>query len=125
MVIGTGIDIIEISRIEQAIERNGELFLRRIFTPAEQAYCQARQLSAIHYAGRFAAKEAAFKALGTGWAGKIRWVDVEVEPSNPGPPKLKLAGAAADQFQAMGATKAHLSISHSRDYAVAMVIFEI
>jgi len=123
MVIGTGIDIIEISRIQEAIDRNGELFLRRIFTPLEQAYCQARHLSATHYAGRFAAKEAAFKALGTGWAGKIRWVDVEVQASS-GPPQLKFSGAAADRFQLLGATKAHLSISHSRDYAVAMVVFE-
>ncbi|MBI4852093.1 MAG: holo-ACP synthase [Acidobacteria bacterium] len=123
MVIGTGIDIIEISRIQQAIDRNGELFLRRIFSPLEQAYCQARHLSAVHYAGRFAAKEAAFKALGTGWAGKIRWVDVEVE-SGSGPPKLKLSGVAAERFESIGATKSHLSISHSRDYAVAMVIFE-
>jgi holo-[acyl-carrier protein] synthase len=123
MVIGTGIDIIEISRIQEAIDRNGELFLRRVFTSSEQAYCQARHLSAMHYAGRFAAKEAAFKALGTGWAGKIRWIDVEVE-SGSGPPQLKLMGAAADRFEFLGATKTHLSISHSRDYAVAMVIFE-
>lgn len=124
MVIGTGIDIIEISRIQDAIDRNGVLFLRRIFTPLEQEYCQARHLSAMHYAGRFAAKEAAFKALGTGWAGKIRWVDVEVESGAGGPPKLNLFGVAAERFSALGATKAHLSISHSRDYAVAMVIFE-
>lgn len=124
MIIGTGIDIIEISRIQESIERNGERFIRRIFTEHEQQYCQARQLSAVHYAGRFAAKEAAFKALGTGWAGAIRWIDVEVKNEVGGAPKLYLTGEALVRFQALGATHTHLSISHSRDYAVAMVVFE-
>jgi holo-[acyl-carrier protein] synthase len=123
MIIGTGVDIIEISRIQAAIERNGERFIARVFTAGEREYCQARQLSAMHYAGRFAAKEAAFKALGTGWAGNIRWVDVEVEATG-GAPRLKLYGGALARFNAMGGSHLHLTISHSRDYAVAMVIME-
>ena len=123
MIIGTGVDIIEISRIQAAIERNGERFLTRVFTAGEQAYCQARQLSAMHYAGRFAAKEAAFKALGTGWTGNIRWIDVEVEATG-GAPRLKLQGGALARFQSLGGVHLHLTISHSRDYAVAIVIFE-
>jgi holo-[acyl-carrier protein] synthase len=122
MIVGIGIDIIEISRVEEAIKRNGERFLERVFTQGERAYCEARKLSAMHYAGRFAAKEAAFKALGTGWSGNIRWTDVEVENNDSGAPCLKLHGAALERFQALGATHTHISISHSRDYAVANVI---
>ena len=124
MIIGLGIDIIEISRIEAAIERNGVRFVNRVFTSNEQAYCEARNPSAVHYAGRFAAKEAAFKALGTGWAGNIRWTDVEVEAAQSGPPRLKLSGAALERFNALGALSAHISISHSREYATAVAVFE-
>ncbi|MEW6730950.1 MAG: holo-ACP synthase [Acidobacteriota bacterium] len=124
MIVGTGIDIIEITRIKAAIERNGERFIMRVFTPAERAYCEARQACATHFAGRFAAKEAAFKALGTGWSGNIKWIDVEVEAAINGPPRLKLAGAALVRSEKLGVTNIHLSISHSREYAVATVIFE-
>jgi holo-[acyl-carrier protein] synthase len=124
MIIGVGIDIIEISRVRAAIDRNGERFITRVFTESERAYCKARRPSDIHYAGRFAAKEAAFKALGTGWSGKIKWTDVEVENASSGPPKLRFSGAALERFKAMGATGVHLSISHSRDYAVATAILE-
>jgi holo-[acyl-carrier protein] synthase len=124
MIIGVGIDIIEITRIQAAIDRSSERFTRRVFTEGERAYCEARRLSAMHYAGRFAAKEAAFKALGTGWAGEIRWTDVEVVSPASGPPGLKFSGAALARFQELGATAAHLSISHSRDYAVATAILE-
>src|SRR5437879_13822182 len=124
MIVGVGVDIIEISRIKAALERNGERFIARIFTASEQVYCEARRLREMHYAGRFAAKEAAFKALGTGWAGQIRWTDVEVESRESGPPRLKFYGAAFERFQALGTTIAHLSISHSRDYAAATALLE-
>ena len=124
MIIGVGIDIIEISRIQEAINRSGERFTRRVFTEGERVYCEARRLSAMHYAGRFAAKEAAFKALGTGWAGEIKWTDVEVVNPGSGPPTLLFSGAALARFQELGATTAHLSISHSRDYATATAILE-
>lgn len=124
MIIGTGIDIIEISRVRSAIERNGERFIRRIYTEPEREYCAARQASSTHYAGRFAAKEAAFKALGTGWARGIKWTDVSVEPRTGGAPTLKLSGEALLRFQTLGAQRIHLTISHSQEYAVAMVILE-
>jgi holo-[acyl-carrier protein] synthase len=125
MIIGTGIDIIEISRVRATIERNGERFIRRVFTEIERNYCAARQMSSVtHYAGRFAAKEAAFKALGTGWAGGIKWTDVSVESNSAGAPSLKLTGEALIRFQTIGARRIHLTISHSQEYAVAMVLFE-
>lgn len=124
MIIGTGIDIIEIVRIKAAIERGNQRFVQRVFTPAEQNYCNAHHLKEIHYAGRFAAKEAALKALGTGWAGRMRWVDVEILSQKSGPPILKLTGAAQERCHALGAIFQHVTISHSQEYAVAMVILE-
>jgi holo-[acyl-carrier protein] synthase len=124
MIVGLGVDIIEIERVKAAIERSGERFIKRIFTERERAYCEAHRLSATHYAGRFAAKEAVFKALGTGWSGNIRWTDVEVENVKDGPPRLNLTGAAFERYKEMRVVNAHLSISHSRDYAIATAIFE-
>ncbi|MBL8152414.1 MAG: holo-ACP synthase [Blastocatellia bacterium] len=124
MIVGSGIDIIEISRVASAIERNGERFLARVYTQIERDYCEKSKQSSTHYAGRFAAKEAVLKALGTGLSGAIRWVDVEIVPTKDGPPRLNLKAAALERFSEIGAVRSHITISHSRDYAVAMALFE-
>lgn len=124
MVLAIGIDVVEIDRIERAVERLGDRFLDRIFTPAERAYCDARAARFVHYAGRFAAKEAAMKALGTGWAEGVAWREVEILPSGVGAPQLTLTGEARARFDAMGATRALVSISHTHTVAVAQVVYE-
>ena len=124
MVLAIGIDVVEIDRIERAVERLGERFLDRVFTPAEREYCDSRGARFVHYAGRFAAKEAAMKALGTGWAEGVAWREVEILPSAGGPPQLSLAGVARERFDALGATRAMLSISHTHTIAIAQVLFE-
>ena len=101
-------------------------FRERVFTEAERAYCDSRgdTAAAQHYAARFAAKEAAFKALGTGWRGGLSWHHVEVTSTQDGAPLLNLSGQARELFDALGATRAHLSLSHTSEHAVAQVIFE-
>ena len=124
MILGTGVDIAETSRIEQSIERHGERFSKRVFTAAEIAYCERFKNRAERYAARFAAKEAAFKALGTGWREGIRWVDVEVVHQPSGKPELVLSGRAQEIAGQLGVTRMSVSISHSDRYVVAMVVFE-
>lgn len=124
MILSIGIDVVEVDRIERAVGRLGDRFLRRVFTRAEIDYCDARAARSIHLAGRFAAKEAAMKALGTGWGGGVSWHELEILPSAAGPPQLSLSGVALERFRALGASRAHLSISHTRGLAVAQVIFE-
>lgn len=100
-------------------------FRERVFTDGERDYCEARGAGAAqHYAARFAAKEAAFKALGTGWSGGLSWHHVEVVSEDSGAPLLLLHGRARELFDALGATHAHLSLSHTSEHAVAQVIFE-
>ena len=101
-------------------------FRERVFTETEREYCDSRgeHVSAQHYAARFAAKEAAFKALGTGWRGGLSWHHVEVTSTEEGAPLLLLSGHARELFEALGATRAHLSLSHTSEHAVAQVIFE-
>ena len=96
MVVGLGVDITEVDRIQAAIDRHGRAFLRRIFTPSEIAYCEKHRNHAERFAGRFAAKEAAMKALGTGWRHGVRWVDIEVVREPSGKPTLKLSGATRE-----------------------------
>lgn len=122
MVIGIGIDLVEIKRIKASVERSGERFLRRVYTEAEINYCESKRHKYQHYAARFAAKEAAFKALGTGWAQGIAWRDVEVVKETSGRPRLALHGRALDLARERGATGAEVSLSHSDEYAVAQVI---
>jgi holo-[acyl-carrier protein] synthase len=124
MTVGTGIDIAETERIERALERHGERFSRKIFTPAEIAYCEKFKNRAERYAARFAAKEAAFKALGTGWAKGVRWLDVEVAHHLSGKPELVLTGRAREVANQLGVTHAAMSISHANRYVVAQVILE-
>jgi holo-[acyl-carrier protein] synthase len=124
MIVGLGLDIAEIDRIEAAIKRHGAPFLERLFTPAEVAYCESHKAKYERYAARFAAKEAAMKALGTGWSHGVRWRDIEVTREPSGKPTLRLAGVAADIAKRMGVKNISLSITHSGNLALAEVIFE-
>lgn len=121
-VIGIGTDIIEVSRIGEMIEKHDELFLRRVYTPGEIEYCSGRKSAMQHYAGRWAAKEAGLKALGTGWARGIHWTDLEVVNLVGGKPELKLHGAAGRIADELGIRDVKVSISHCRAFAVAYVI---
>lgn len=124
VILGIGIDLIEVPRFEQALERFGERFLHRIFTPDEIAYCQPKARAVEHYAARFAAKEAAMKALGTGKSGGIRWRDVEVTRARGKPPQLQFHGQARRRFETLGANRACLSLTHTAHSAMAQVIIE-
>ena len=124
MTVGTGIDMAETERIERALEKHGERFSRKVFTPAEIEYCERFKNKAERYAARFAAKEAAFKALGTGWAKGVRWLDVEVIHEPSGKPELVLTGRALEVAGQLGVTRAVMSISHANRYVVAQVILE-
>ena len=124
MIIGLGVDIAEVGRIKAAIERHGETFLRRLYTPAEREYCERFKNKYERYAGRFAAKEAAMKALGTGWSRGVRWVDVEVVRQRGGRPTVKLHGEAGNIADRLSVKNISLSITHTADQAFAQVIFE-
>lgn len=124
MIVGTGIDIAEVPRIRQSIERFGDRFLRRVFTDGEIEYCSSKANSAERYAARFAAKEAAMKALGTGWNHGVRWRDCEVTRMPSGRPTLTFHGKAAEFAAKLGAKNAALSLSHTAEQAIAQVILE-
>jgi holo-[acyl-carrier protein] synthase len=124
MIVGTGIDIAEVARIAQSIDRFGHRFLERIFTPAEIHYCESKANKAERYAARFAAKEAAMKAIGTGWNRGVTWHDVEVTRAPGGRPTIAYHNKAAEFFRALGAVRAHLSITHTAESAMAQVILE-
>lgn len=124
MIVSIGIDIIEVARIREVLLRTPR-FRERVFTPGERAYCDSRgAVAAQHYAARFAAKEAALKALQTGWRGGISWQDVEVASRDSGAPYLILHGMVKELFDKSGATATHLSLSHTSEYAIAEVILE-
>ena len=120
-IIGTGLDATEIDRIEEAIKRYGDRFIRRVFTDGEIAYCRRKRDFASSFAARFAAKEAAMKALGTGHTRGVYWQGIEVVRRG-GPPGLRFHAGAARRFEQLGATGAFLTLSHSRDLALAHVI---
>jgi holo-[acyl-carrier protein] synthase len=124
VIVGLGLDIAEVDRIEAAIRRHGAPFLERIFTPAEASYCQRFKNKFERYAARFAAKEAAMKALGTGWSHGVRWRDIEVTREATGKPTLRLAGAALQIADRLGVKNISVSITHSGNLALAQVIFE-
>ena len=119
-----GVDIAEVRRIQGAIERHGETFLRRVFTAREREYCQRFKNKYERYAARFAVKEAAMKALGTGWRRGVKWVDLEVVRETSGRPTLAIAGEAAKIAQQIGVKSVALSITHTETQALAQVIFE-
>jgi len=124
MIVGTGIDIAEVERIAQSIDRFGRRFLERVFTADEIRYCESKANKAERYAGRFAAKEAAMKAIGTGWNRGVTWHDVVVSRAPGGRPTITYHNQAAEFFRALGAVRAHLSITHTADSAMAQVILE-
>lgn len=124
MIVGTGVDLEQVERIRGAIERHGRRFIERVFTPAEIAYVEQKKNRFERYAARFAAKEAGMKALGTGWDRGVRWVDLEVVHEAGGRPLLRLHGRAADIASEMRCTAISLSLSHTRENAMAQVILE-
>jgi len=121
-IYGIGIDVVEIERIASAIERHGEAFLGKLFTVSERLYCDSQKKSALHYAARFAAKEAVSKALGTGIGRQAGWLDLEITREPSGAPKLALQGAAATFAASKGITEIQISLTHARDYAAANAI---
>ena len=118
-VLGIGTDITDVARVEEMLEKHGQLFLKRVFTDNEIAYCTPRRAVAQHLAGRFAAKEAILKALGTGWAGGIQWTDIEVVNEPGGQPIVKLHNAAAEEAARRQIGQVLISISHVKFSAVA------
>ncbi len=124
MIVGTGIDIAEVPRIRKAIERFHGRFLQRIYTAGEIRYCDSKANRVERYAARFAAKEAAMKALGTGWNHGVRWRDCEVVRMAGGRPKMVFHGKAAEFAAQLGVKNSALSISHTVDQAIAQVILE-
>ncbi len=120
-IIGLGLDATDIDRVSDVIARYGDRFLHRVFTEGEIAYCRRRRVPAIHFAGRFAAKEAGMKALGTGHTQHVLWRDVEVVRRG-GPPQLLFHGGAARRFEALGAHGSLLTITHSENLAIAQVL---
>jgi holo-[acyl-carrier protein] synthase len=121
MIYGIGTDIIEVKRIEDSIERFGQRFLDRIFSIDEQAYCLNHRDAGRHFAGRFAAKEAIVKALGTGFRNGIGWLDIEIYNDGHGKPIARLSNQLKEAFDS---PIIHLSISHGKDYATAFAICE-
>lgn len=124
MIHGVGIDIVEVERIRKAIEKYGERFIRRVFTPDEIVHCEGKHDTHVRYAARFAAKEAAFKSLRGRWRKGMRWLDFETTGEEFRPPTIRLTGAAAAAQQEASVTALHVSISHDRQYAVAVVMAE-
>ena len=124
MVLGIGTDLIETSRVRESMDRFGQRFLDRIFTAQEIGYCQRKKNAAESFAARFAAKEAGAKALGTGISRGISWKELEVRREASGRPTLHLSGRAAELAKAMGVQRTQLSLTHSRDLAMAVVVVE-
>lgn len=124
MIVGTGIDLTEIGRIQHSLDRYGQRFLDHIFTAAEQAYCLRKKKAAESLAARFAAKEAAAKALGTGISHGVNWLEIEVVREPSGRPTLQFHGRASKIAAHLGAVRASLSITHSNETAMASVILE-
>ncbi len=124
MITGIGIDVIQNERIRDSIQRFGSRFLNRIYTEGEIEYCNKCANPEVHYAARFAAKEAAFKALGTGWASGVKWKDVEVKRLPSGKPELHLHGEALAHATSMGSERFYVSLTHDSLVSAAVVILE-
>jgi holo-[acyl-carrier protein] synthase len=124
VIVGSGVDLAEVSRIRQAVERYGGRFVDRVFTPAEVAYVERKANRFERYAARFAAKEAGMKAIGTGWRKGVRWQDFEVANLPSGKPTLRLHGQAARIAEALGVRAISLSLTHTKDAGLAFVILE-
>lgn len=124
MIIGIGVDLCEVDRVEAAIARHGERFLNRIYTEAERAYCESRVNRMERFAGRFAAKEAAMKAIGTGWRRGVAWRDFEVRRAASGQPVIFFGGVARKIADELGVKRALVSITHIKSMAMAQVVLE-
>ena len=124
MIVGSGIDLVEITRIRQSMERFGSRFLERVFTASEQAYCLRKRNAAESLAARFAAKEAAAKALGTGISRGVNWLEIEVIREPSGRPSIRFRGRAAEIAEQMGVAQIALSLTHTASLAMASVILE-
>lgn len=122
MIVGLGTDLVAIPRLEAVLARHPERFLARVFTPAEREECLGRPRPAVHLAARFAAKEAAMKALGTGWGAGVHWHDIEIRSTERTPPLLALSGAARRHAEGRGVRRTLVSLSHDGEYAVAVVV---
>ena len=123
-VRGIGVDICRVERIAASLERFGDRMRRRLFTPGELTYCERHKDPLPHLAARFAAKEAASKALGTGMSGGVGWTQIEVLQPGGRVPELRLTGVALERFHAIGASRSHLTLSHDGGIAVACVVLE-
>jgi holo-[acyl-carrier protein] synthase len=121
-IVGIGTDIVECLRIGRMIEQHGELFLTRVYTAREIRYCQSRKHATEHFAGRWAAKEAILKCLGTGWRKGVSWTDMEIRNDLAGRPEVLMCGAAKDHAQALRIADILVSISHCRAYATAYAL---
>jgi holo-[acyl-carrier protein] synthase len=121
-IIAHGIDLVDFPRIEEMIERHGERFVNRVFTAAEQKYASAHRNSMEKYAGRFAAKEAILKLVGTGWRGKIAWTDVEVVNDPSGQPVVRLSGEVKEIAEKLGIRQISISITHTANFAIASAV---
>jgi len=124
MIVGSGIDLVEIHRIQETLDRHGARFLNKVYTAAEQAYCLRKRNAAESLAARFAAKEAGAKALGTGMSRGVTWLEIEVVREAGGRPTLRLHGRAAEMARRLNVCRGALSITHSRDFAMASVVLE-
>lgn len=124
MIVGMGVDIAEVPRIQASIERFGDRFLKRLFTEAEISYCSSKANQYERFAARFAAKEAALKAIGTGWKRGVTWLDVEVVRMPSGKPTIVFRGKAAEFAHRLGTKNASVSLSHTEQIAIAHVILE-
>jgi holo-[acyl-carrier protein] synthase len=124
VILGLGADWVDVEDLQRALERGGDRLRRRIFTAAERRYCEGRRREMEHLAARFAAKEALFKALGTGWGSEAGWTDVEVVRARQGPPRLRLRGRAAATARRQGVARLHLTLSHTPRGALAVVVAE-
>ena len=121
-VIAHGIDLVECARLAEVIQRHGQRFLKRVFTAGELAYCNGKKRRIEHLAGRFAAKEAVLKVLGTGWRGGIRWTDVEVANDPSGRPAVTLTGSCRRIADELGLAGILISISHTPTHAIASAV---
>jgi holo-[acyl-carrier protein] synthase len=124
MIIGTGIDIVEIARFRKILAETGERFWARVFTSEEQRFCLARRDPVPHFAARFAAKEAVFKALGTGWSKGVTWLDVEGRRLEYNAPEIWRHGAAAEIAASKGVKRIHISLTHTDAWAAATAVLE-
>jgi holo-[acyl-carrier protein] synthase len=124
MILGIGIDLVDIPRLERVLERHGGRAHERLFTAGEVAYCNAAARPGESYAARFAAKEAFFKAVRRGWGQGVTWTEVEVVSSSEGAPRLVLHGGARERAESLGARRMHLSLTHSGEVAAAFLVLE-